>query len=369
MQIAFYAPLKPPTSIRPSGDRGMARALMAALKQAGHEVTLASVFRSRDGAGDGDRQRRLRHLGERLASRYLARESVRRPDLWFTYHLYYKAPDWIGPLVSRALDIPYVIAEASHAPKRAGGAWSIGHEGAEAAIRAADRIVGINRANTPCVLPLLDDPARLIPLAPFLDTLPFATTRPATPATGDGPRLMSVAMMRPGDKLASYRVLADTLARLKDQPWRLEIIGDGPARPEIEALMAPLGPGRVQFLGARSAEDMPTQLARADIFVWPAINEAYGMALLEAQAAGVPVVAGDAGGVGEIVDHGATGLLAPEGDAAGLADALDSLLGDPARRDQMARAAIDKVARRHSLEFASRRLDDIIMSAGHRRAA
>ncbi|MBT5047872.1 MAG: glycosyltransferase family 4 protein [Rhodospirillaceae bacterium] len=369
MRIAFYAPLKPPTSPRPSGDRGMARALMAALELAGHEVTLASLFRSRDATGDADRQRRLRQLGERLAARYLARNATQRPDLWFTYHVYYKAPDWIGPLVSRALDIPYVVAEASHAPKRAGGNWAIGHAGAEAAIRTADRIVGINGANAPCVLPLLDDPARLTPLAPFLDTAAFTISRRKTPAIDGGPLLMAVAMMRAGDKLASYRVLADTLTTLADRPWRLEIVGDGPARAEIETLMAPLGPDRVRFLGQRAAGDMPALLAEADICVWPAINEAYGMALLEAQAAGLPVVAGDAGGVSEIVQHGVTGLLAAAGDADALAAALNSLLADPSRRDTMGRAAMDKAARQHSLETAARRLDDIIQSTGHRRAA
>ena len=351
----------------------MARALMAALKRAGHDVTLASVFRSRDAAGDGDRQGRLRHLGNRLAERYLARISGhntnRTPDLWFTYHVYYKAPDWIGPLVSQALNIPYVIAEASHAPKRAGGPWSIGHEGAEAAIRAADRIVGINRANAPCLLPLLDDPARLIPLAPFMDTSRFTASQTERPAAGDCPRLITVAMMRKGDKLASYEILADALTRLEDQPWTLEIVGDGPARAKIESLMAPLGPDRVWFLGQRPAEDMPALLARSDMFVWPAVNEAYGMALLEAQAAGIPVIAGDTGGVSEIVQHGVTGLLAPVGDAAALAAAMNGPLSDPARRAAMGRAAVDKVGRQHSLDIAAGRLNDIVRSAHHRIAA
>ena len=136
MRIAFYAPLKPPTAPRPSGDRRMARALISALETAGHSVVLASIYRTRDGTGDIKRQRRLQNLGERLADRYVAQTPEGRPDLWFTYQVYYKAPDWIGPKVSAALDIPYVIAEASHAPKRAGGPWAVGHAGAEAAIRA-----------------------------------------------------------------------------------------------------------------------------------------------------------------------------------------------------------------------------------------
>lgn len=95
MRIAFHAPLKPPDAPTPSGDRRVARLLIAALRTAGHTVEIASRLRTRDGAGSPTRQARLAALGERLASRYV--RSVRdgrraRPDLWFTYHLYYKAP-------------------------------------------------------------------------------------------------------------------------------------------------------------------------------------------------------------------------------------------------------------------------------------
>src|SRR5262245_55798755 len=125
MRIAFYAPLKPPTHPVPSGDRRMARLLMAALGRANHRIDLASRFRSREGAGDPARQQALadlgQHMAQRLVRQYQARAAAERPELWFTYHLYYKAPDWLGPAVCAALDIPYVVAEASHANKRADG--------------------------------------------------------------------------------------------------------------------------------------------------------------------------------------------------------------------------------------------------------
>src|SRR5258705_5027633 len=125
MRIAFYAPLKPPTHPVPSGDRRMARLLMAALGRANHRIELASRFRSRDGAGDPARQQALADLGEHLARRlvrqYQARAAAERPELWFTYHLYYKAPDWLGPAGSAAPDIPHVVAEVSHAGQPAGG--------------------------------------------------------------------------------------------------------------------------------------------------------------------------------------------------------------------------------------------------------
>src|SRR3546814_17662203 len=73
MRIAFYAPLKPPTHRNPSGDRQMARLIVQALAQAGHEVTLASRFRSRAPAGNELRLERLRRLGDKLAERPIRR--------------------------------------------------------------------------------------------------------------------------------------------------------------------------------------------------------------------------------------------------------------------------------------------------------
>lgn len=379
MRIAFYAPLKPPTAPTPSGDRRMARTIIAALELAGHRVDLASVLRTRDGEGDANRQARLRGLSQKIAARLIRRYkngTADRPDLWFTYHVYYKAPDWIGPIVSEALGIPYVIAEASHAPKRQGGPWAIGHDGAEASIRAANRIVGINSSNIPCVQPLVCDPNCIVPIRPFLDTAPFRFTAAvgndnavSTALPGPCPVLITTAMMRYGDKLSSYRLLAEALTLLNRLPWQLVIVGDGAARREVETLMAPLGNDRVQFVGQRDNKDMPGLLAAADIFVWPAIREAYSMAILEAQAAGVPVVAGDAGGVADTVRHGATGLLTPEGNAAAFAGAIKDLLTDTARRHAMSISARVTVANEHSLEAAARALDEIVTTAQRRRAA
>ena len=353
----------------------MARALIAALEHAGHHVEISSIFRSRDGKGDANRQARLRNIGLQIADRIIRQyttNDVGPPDLWFTYHVYYKAPDWIGPRVSASLGIPYVIAEASHAPKRQSGPWAIGHDGAADAIRAADRIVGINSSNIPCVAPLLDGPERLIPLRPFLDSRPFEiASRQSAKAAGQSaiPVLITTAMMRPGDKLASYRLLAKALRTLDSLPWRLVIIGDGAARAEIESLMAPLGDDRVKFLGQRETDEMPELLSAADIFVWPAVNEAYGMAILEAQATGLPVIAGNAGGVSEIVSQGTSGLLTPEGNVIAFAEAIAELVADPARRNNMSKIARTNVAKMHSLKAASTVLNDIVTDAHQRRAA
>jgi glycosyltransferase involved in cell wall biosynthesis len=368
MRVGFYAPLKPPDHPVPSGDRLMARLLIDALRLAGHEVRVMSHLRSRDGAGDPARQARLAALGPWLADRALRANPP--PDLWFTYHLYHKAPDLIGPAAARRLGIPYVVAEASFAPKQERGPWAAGHAAVAAALTQADAIIGLNPADAECVLPHLADPRRYHALPPFLDTRRFAAARAARGRTRAAlaeahdldpsePWLIAVAMMRPGDKLASYRLLADALGRLPDRRWRLLVVGDGAARAAVAAALAPLG-RRVAWLGALAPEAIPAPLAAADLLVWPALREAFGMALLEAEAAGVPVVAGRIGGVPAIVADGETGLLAPEADAAGFAAAVAALLDDPARRAAMGRAAVDHVERRHALPAAARALDGIL---------
>jgi glycosyltransferase involved in cell wall biosynthesis len=372
MRIAFYAPLKAPTHGVPSGDRRVAGLLVAALAQAGHRVELVSTFRSYDRDGDAERQAALRAqgiaLGERLAASWRDGPAEARPALWFTYHVYYKAPDWLGPAASRTLGIPYVIAEASHAPKRAGGPWAIGHEGSADAIRQAALLFAPTRHDVPCLSALLGSSERIRALPPFLDPAPFAAARAErdahraalAAAHGIDPRvpwLVVAAMMRPGDKQASYVALAAALARLPERPWRLLVAGDGDARPAVQAALRGAAPERAVFLGALDAARLAATCAAGDLFVWPAVNEAYGMAMLEAQAAGLPVVSCDLRGVPDVVLDQRTGLLAPPDDPQGFADRVCALLDDPARRRALGEAAALFVQRERSIEVAAESLD------------
>jgi glycosyltransferase involved in cell wall biosynthesis len=365
VRIAFYAPMKPPEHPVASGDRTVARALIAALQLADHEVTTPSRLRSHD-RGDPVRQARLRDLGSRIAERLLRRfERETRPELWFTYHLYHKAPDWLGPAISARLGIPYVVAEASFAPKQAGGRWALGHEATAQALAQAARVFQLNPADDACVRPLLRSPAALVRLPPFLDTRPWRTPQqPESRAeisalldlTPDAPWILTVAMMREDQKRLSYLRLAESLLTLTDLPWKLVIAGTGPAEAEIREAFAPLR-NRVRWVGTLDRKTL-TQLYRAaDVFAWPAIKEAWGMALLEAQAAGLPVVAGNSGGVASVIADGETGLLAREGDAAAFAETLRTLLRDRAIRRDMGQAAEARAAREHDLAGAAALLD------------
>src|SRR5512134_2830901 len=293
VRIAFYAPLKPPTHATPSGDRRVAGLLMDALERVADKVELISTFRSYDADGEPVRQEGLRRQGEalaaRLAAQWRAAPAHERPDLWFTYHVYYKAPDWLGPAVSEALGIPYVIAEASHAHKRAGGPWAIGHAAAAHAIGRARLVIAPSRDDLAGLNELVA-PERLVHLPPFVDPGPYASAararsrhrsrlaaeRGLDPAV---PWIAVAAMMRPGDKLASYRALATAV------------------------------PGRAALLGTLGNPAPAEMYTACDLYAWPSVNEAYGMALLEAQAAGLPVVSRAARGVPDVVVDGRTGVL------------------------------------------------------------
>ncbi len=367
MRIAFYAPLKSPDHPVASGDRTVARALLAALKRAGHEVDTVCRFRSFD-AGDPDRQARLERVGGRLADRLAERlhRDGPRPDLWFTYHLYHKAPDWLGPAVAARLGVPYVVAEASSAPKQSGGRWDRGHRAVAQAIGRADLVLQLNPNDAEGVRPLLADPGRLSPLPPFLDTRPFREAAAAADRARMAERhsldpsvpwLVTVAMMRHDQKLSSYRCLAKALAPLLDLPWRLVVAGGGPAEAEVRAAFAPLA-DRVDFLGILTGDALPALYAASDLYVWPAVKEAWSMALMEAQAAGVAVVAGRSGGVAAVVADGETGILVPEGDAAAISLAVRRLLENPEERRRMGRAAAARTLREHDLAAAAKAIDE-----------
>jgi glycosyltransferase involved in cell wall biosynthesis len=358
MRVLLHTPLKSPDSPIPSGDREMARGLRRLLRRLGHTVAMPALSRVPPGVPASQDhlalERRMRAQAQRLITRWraLPARHPERFDLWFTYHCYYRKPDWLGPIVTRALGVPYALVEASHAPRRAQGPTRLGHRAVECALAAADLVLTVNPRDVAGVKARLRPGAHQVWLPPFIDTRPFDR---ALRAANDLPLLLSVGMMRTRDKLESYRVLAEALGRLKEKAWRALLVGDGPARGEVEAMMAPFGE-RVRFAGAVPHAELPKIYASADLYLWPAINEAYGMAFLEAQAAGLPVVAGRTGGVPAVVADGVTGVLTPIGDAAAFAAATARLLDDAKTRAQLGKAARARVNARHDERSAARAL-------------
>jgi glycosyltransferase involved in cell wall biosynthesis len=367
MRVAFYAPMKPPDHPVPSGDRRMARLLMSALELGGHTVELASRFRAYDGAGDPPTQRALALQGHDEARQLLLRYARgNAPQAWVTYHVYHKSPDWLGPAVACGLGIPYIVVEPANAPKRAGGAWDVGYQGAAKALGKADALLCLTRLDLAYTKSLAKPNAIVEFLPPFLDAAPFfeAAARRAELRRELAQRyaldpgaswLLAIGMMRRRDKLDSYRLLGDALARVKTGGWRLLVVGDGPERRAVEAA---LGQHAV-YAGEQPPDAVAGFCAAADLYVWPAMGEAYGMALLEAQATGLPVLAGNTRGVPDVVDDNVTGVLVPPDDPASFAAALSDLLADPARRARLGAAARQRAAIR-DLPAVAARLDGLL---------
>jgi glycosyltransferase involved in cell wall biosynthesis len=346
----------------------MARLFMKALVAAGFDPVLASSLRTFDGRGNRETQERFRAESEmeadRLIATYCERPDAERPRLWFTYHVHYKAPDWIGPQVAEALGIPYVVAEGSRAGKRAEGPWALAHRAAEATLDRADAIFVMTEADREALQRARPEGQQLVDLPPFLEVEGWGAESPSLRfrnGQDKAPHLLTVAMMRPGDKLASYRLLAEALGQLGERPWHLDIVGDGPARAEVEALFSGFR-AKVRFRGLIEGRDHLADLYRqADLFLWPAVNEAYGMVLLEAQAFGCPIVAGRYGGVASVVRDGETGALTPPGDAAAFAAAVAALIDNPERRHGFGRAAERFVREERGLPQAAERMRSGLM--------
>ncbi|WP_417684558.1 glycosyltransferase family 4 protein [Roseibium sp.] len=365
MKIAFTAPMKPLDDPVPSGDRTMGRLIVKALEAGEHEVRIASRFRSWRKDGSEDLQRAVKRdalaEAERVAKEWDAANY--RPDIFLTYHLYHKAPDWIGPALADRYSIPYAIIEASRAPKRRTGPWAFGFSAADEALSRADQVAALHRADSECLSDVVPKD-RLRVLLPFLDTSPFETdSRPAQAdsISGDKPlKLLTVAMMREGDKTRSYEVLAAALGKVRDLPWHLTIVGDGPARDHVLSLFPP---DRITMRSALPPEDLPAQYAAHDLFVWPAIREAFGFVFLEAQASGLGVIAGDTFGVPDIVIDGETGLISPEGDAEAFAQNLRKVLNDRPLAARLGETARDHIKANHRLQAGTRRLNAFLEAA------
>ena len=213
-------------------------------------------------------------------------------------------------------------------------------------IRSPAQAVAISTSTADEMRRLVDVPIEVIPYTVALPPSP-----PRTRARGGEFRVLFVGRLV---ERKGVHVLLRALARLPDDsPVRLVVCGDGPERPRLEALARELGVlGRVELAGRVSDERLRTEYAEADAFVLPAIvdargdTEGLGVVLLEAMNSRVPVVASDAGGITDIVEHERTGLLVPPGDERSLAAALARLAGDPALARALGEAGYRRLAER-----------------------
>jgi glycosyltransferase involved in cell wall biosynthesis len=227
-------------------------------------------------------------------------------------------------------------------------------------LRRRDRVVGVGQSVRSALIRNEGIPGgRVEVIYNGIDLPPFAREAHDRAAArrelglGDGDlALIQVARL---DSLKDHATALRALERLvaRGPEVRLLLVGEGPEMPRIRELVRAraLEP-YVHFLGLRG--DIARLLSAADIGLLTSISEGIPLTLIEAMAAGLPVVSTDVGGVREVVEEGVTGLLAAAGDDAALAEAILHLAGDPALRARMGRAGL----RRAEAAFSERRMHD-----------
>lgn len=194
---------------------------------------------------------------------------------------------------------------------------------------------------------------RLIPSG--IDPAPFVMSE--SQGTSRGPAVVgTVAVL---EERKGHRILLEAATALKQQGHRVKYrwAGEGSERPALERQLLASGlQGEVEFAGFVGA--VPEFLSTIDIFALPSLYEGLGVSVLEAMAAGKPVVATRAGGLPEIVDDGVTGVLVPPGDAEALARALATLVSSPTLAREMGVKGRERVLRGFTMEKMARANED-----------
>jgi colanic acid/amylovoran biosynthesis glycosyltransferase len=172
-------------------------------------------------------------------------------------------------------------------------------------------------------------------------------------------------------EVKGHRHLLEACRILLDQGVEFDcrLVGDGPLRSELERRIAELGlTGCVRLEGPRPRAEVAAIVAAADVAVCPSVwtsrgdREGIPVALMEAMASGVPVVASDLSGIPELVEDGATGLLAAPGDARALARAIRRLHDDPSLRDRLADAGRARVESEFDLRRSAAALAPLLLA-------
>ncbi len=373
MKIAFYCPNKPLTHPHPSGDLVIAQGILSALNQMGHDCREIVQYRSRWFWKSWQGWRGV-------ARAWVAAWGATRtfdPQIWLTYHSYYKSPDLIGPWISRQMRIPYVIFQPMYATRRRKDAsTSLGFRLNRCALVRSSHVFVNNLGDLDALCRILP-PDRMTYLKPGIYPDAFERhiehgrlVRQHFGIPEDRFLILTAARWREGVKTESFLHLLRSLILLKESfpEFTLLVVGDGPTEPALREMAQAALPRQVCFAGRAPREEMRRFYSAADVFAFPGIGESLGMVFLEAQSCGTPVVALNTAGVPQVVVDGVTGLLVPKDDGRAMAHAIEQLARDPARRVNLGIAAAHFVRAERNLHHnylrLSQQLEQLSTSAG-----
>ncbi len=219
-------------------------------------------------------------------------------------------------------------------------------------------------AVSPVALSYATGRAELVP--PGVDSARF---RPRTPAECRSSRLLYVGRVERTSRWKGLDVLVDSLVRLRAlvPEVALDMVGDGDDVHDLQVRAKRLGvDDLITWHGAVDHEHLPAFYDRAAVTVLPSLteSESFGMTLVEAMAAGCPVVGSAVGGIPHVIRDGVDGLLVPPGDPAALADAVATLMLDPALRRDLGAAGRQAAETRWDWEHQERRMVSVLREAG-----
>ncbi len=203
--------------------------------------------------------------------------------------------------------------------------------------RRVDRVFANSSYTAGEVADLLGvDPGRIEVVYP---PVPARFARPDRVLSGKIERLIFFGRLRPKKGILD---LIEALGRLDDEAWQLRVAGSGDADSVLRAAREHGIGDRVTLLGELEPERLSEELDWAQVAALPSHEESFGLAVAEAQLAGLPVVAYDAGAISEICESGATGWLVPKGNVTALAAAVREALRRPEETARRARVARDR---------------------------
>jgi len=346
-----------------SGSEGHLLALLPALRAAGVDArflgldvpgTDAPLFYERlDEQGVPNRRVRCGpDVSPRMARDVVRAVRAERPDLLHTHLVH---ADVYGAIAAATTRVPYVSTRHNDDRYLLGPFRYLDRGFA----RGARRLIAISDAVRLFLEAAGHDPAKLTTIRYGLDELPSAPSVPTPEQAGiPADARLAVAVGRLIEQKDHATLLrAFALVHEQQPDAHLGILGSGPLEAATRALVEDLGlAGAVALPGRTEIRDW---LDRADVFVHTSRWEGFGIVLLEAMLAGLPIVATRVSAVPEVVADGETGALVDAGDVDGVARELGSLIADPARRERLGSAGRERAHSEFSVARMTERTIDV----------
>lgn len=366
MNISYYMPFKPLGHRNPSGDLITGAGIYNYLKKQGHSVELASSIRCRWIYYRPDTLLRL--LLDRSRIVRSTKNQKHKPDLWLSYHTYYKAPDLLGPTCSQKLGIPYVIFQGIYSTKRRKKIKTLpGFVLNKKALISADHVITNKKKDFKNLKRIIAED-KLTYIAPTVQAELFefkATLREQTRkqlGIEDETVVMTAAMMRPGVKTEGLATVIESCRKLSQNGYNLTLLiaGDGKCRNTLEKIALEALPLKVKFLGKIERVDLHRYYSSADIFAFPGVDESLGMVYLEAQANQLPAVAYSDWGGGEAIIHQQTGLISPATEPERFTRNIEQLITNQDFRRTLGTAASKHIRHNHDTDRNYEYLEKIL---------